>query len=64
MQRRHELKSMRTDITFSGRLLASAIFVIGKALVLEAKTQCSGTMASISLTTLCLMAMSSKTKQK
>lgn len=29
-------------ITLSGRLLASAIFVIGKAEVFEAKTQCSG----------------------
>jgi len=29
-------------ITFSGRLLASAIFVIGRADVLDANTQCSG----------------------
>lgn len=29
-------------ITFSGRLLASAILVIGSADVFEAKTQCSG----------------------
>jgi len=29
-------------ITFSGRLLASAIFAIGKADVFDAYTQCSG----------------------
>lgn len=49
--------------TFSGRLLASAIFVIGKALVFEANIQCSGTTDSISLITLCLIARSSKTKK-
>ena len=34
-------------ITFSGRLLASAIFAIGKADVFDAYTQCSGMCCTI-----------------
>lgn len=36
------IKSNSCEHTFSGLLLASAIFAIGKAEVLEANTQCSG----------------------
>lgn len=48
-------------ITLSGRPTPAAIFVMGMAEVFVATMQCSGVFASISLITLCLILMSSKT---
>ena len=47
--------------TFSGRFAAAAISPIGSVDVFDAMMQCSGTTASISLTTACLTSICSKT---